>query len=113
VNDHTTSEPSALPARSFTPLTPPLTVAVYVDCGRSPAVVASVAVRVPAAELTTAWLVPPLWSREAHVDGGRLAARIPSLNIAVTVVASATPVAFAAGVTPSTTGGVVSGPRSV
>ena len=40
VNDHTKSEASALPARSCTPLTPPLTVAVYVVCASSPAVVA-------------------------------------------------------------------------
>jgi len=38
---------------------------------------------------------------------------IASLNAALTVVASGAPVAFAVGVTVTTTGGVVSGPSSV
>src|SRR5438128_7900925 len=111
VNDQVKFAASALPATSFArgSAVPPLTVAVYVFENASPKFGVSVAVGVSPPTDTEAATRAPVGSRSSNVVVLTVAGSIISLNVAVTLVETATPIAPPAGVTELTVGGVVSG----
>ena len=110
VNVQVASTASGFPAMSVTPPLPPLTLAVYVvekaraEIGSRTAELVSASQVTPAA---TSWPPP---SRSSTFVPFTVPGAIGSLNRALTLVPTATPVASLAGIVEITVGGVVSGP---
>ena len=99
VNDQLKSPTIALPASSLTPASPPLTVTVYLVPELSAASGVSVLVGVsPPAWADECTRSPDAATRSSNVVGFTVAAFIIELNVAVTTVVGATPVASRAGV---------------
>src|SRR5689334_8531084 len=115
VNDQETLAASAFPATSLArgSVAPPLTVAVYVAEAASALLGVSVATSVEALYVTVAGTSAFDASRNSNVPVPIVVAFIDSLNVAVTTVATLTPVAPLAGDVVVTVGGVVSGPAGV
>src|SRR5262249_6033699 len=109
VNDHVKSPASAFPAASFTPLAPPLTVAVYKVFAARAAAGVSVARRFAASYATVDVTAEPPGPVRSTVVVEIVDAIIASLNVAVTVVLGLIPVALLAGVVATAGGGAVSG----
>jgi hypothetical protein len=93
VKDHVTSVAIGFPARSVTPLTPPLTTTVHVSGPDRGAAGTSVATNVLALYVTVAAIVVFAAFRSCIVLAVIVAAAIASLNVAVIAVAPATLVA--------------------
>src|SRR6185295_5465623 len=112
VKAQVTSAARGFPARSFTPLAPPLTVAVYDVPALSAAEGVNVAVApLPDTLAATATLVAVFFSVKVVVD--TVVGSIASLKVAVTEVVGLTPVAPLTGLVDEITGGVVSGGSEV
>ena len=109
VKVHVLSAANALPAASFTPLEPPLIVAVYVVPAARSAVGFNVAT-LPVLLYVTAAGTVVVPAVNVNVADVTVEAFIASENVPVTFAATATPVAPAAGDVPVTVGAVVSPP---
>jgi hypothetical protein len=106
VKDQLKSLVMALPASSLTPAGPPLTVAVYLVPEASAEIGISVLVGVSPPACADAGTRFPSGSRNSNVVAFTVDAFIIALNVAVTTVVGATPVASRGGVIEFTVTGV-------